>query len=375
MHIWNHLSDGSRLETILFLYNSGPKWRVWWCNVKSPSLSSDQMILSGLWETSLALKTDINCWTMVIANATGGGKHTESFSQQLCSVSLTDGIHGELIFIATLDVILSITAFLGNTLILIALRKESSLHPPSKVLFNCLATTDLCVGLIVQPIHVSYLISRVQEKWDFCPYAVASHFIACYTLSGVSLLTVTGKSVDRLLAALLGLRYRQVVTLKRTYVLVVLFWVVSILAATSYLINDLITFWYGYIVISLCVVISMSSYTKIFFTLRRHQTEVQNHTQQPSQGTELNLARYRRAVFSTLWVQCALVVCYLPYCIVSACFRYGRKSHFQSYFLAWELTITLAYLNSSLNPFLYCWKISEVKQAVKKTIREMLYCS
>ena len=309
---------------------------------------------------------------MAISNVTRGGKQTGSFSQQLCSVSLTDGMHGELIFFAALDIILSITAFLGNTLILIALRKESSLHPPSKVLFNCLATTDLCVGLIVQPIHVSYLISRVQEKWGFCPYAVASHFVACYTLSGVSLLTVTGKSVERLLAALLGLRYRQVVTLNRTYVVVVLFWVVSILAATSYLINDLITFWYGYIVISLCVVISISSYTKIFLTLRRHQTEVQNNTQQPSQGTGLNLVRYRKAVFSTLWVQLALVVCYLPYCIVSACFPYGRKPHFQSYFLAWELTISLAYLNSSLNPFLYCWKISEVKQAVKKTIREML---
>jgi len=310
---------------------------------------------------------------MATANVTGGGKQTESFSQQLCSVSLTDGIHGELLFIAALDIILSVTAFLGNTLILIALRKESSLHPPSKVLFKCLATTDLCVGLIVQPIHISYLISRVQEKWDLCPYAVASHFVACYTLSGVSLLTVTAISVDRLLALFLELRYRQVVTLKRTYVIVVVFWVVSILGATSYLINDHITFWYGWIVISLCVVISISAYTKIFLTLRRRQTQLQDHTQQPSQGIPLNLARYRKAVFSALWVQLALVVCYLPYCIVSACFRYDRQS--VSYFLAWELTITLAYLNSSLNPFLYCWKISDVKQAVKMTIREMLSCS
>ena len=312
---------------------------------------------------------------MAKANLTGAGKQTDSFSQQLCAVSLTDGIQGELIFIAALDIVLSITAFLGNTLILIALRKESSLHPPSKVLFNCLATTDLCVGLIAQPIHVSYLISRVHGKWDFCSHAVTSHFLACYTLSGVSLLTVTCKSVDRLLAALLGLAYRQVVTLKRTYVVVVLFWVLSVLAAISYLINDLITFWYGDVVISLCVVISISSYTKIFRTLRGHRRQVQNNTQQQSQGTRLDFARYRKAVFNTLWVQLALVVCYLPYCIVSACFRYARKSHFQSYFLAWELTITLAYLNSSLNPFLYCWKISEVKQAVKMTVREMLCCT
>ena len=43
-------------------------------------------------------------------------------------------------------------------------------------------------------------------------------------------------------------------------------------------------------------------------------------------------------------------------------------------FLIGGLTVTLVYLNSSLNPFLYCWKISEVKQAVKETIREVLCC-
>jgi len=42
----------------------------------------------------------------------------------------------------------SITAFLGNVLIIIALQKPSSLHPSSKLLFGCLAVTDLGVGLI-----------------------------------------------------------------------------------------------------------------------------------------------------------------------------------------------------------------------------------
>ena len=34
---------------------------------------------------------------------------------------------------------------------------------------------------------------------------------------------------------------------------------------------------------------------------------------------------------------------------------------------------TLVYLNSSLNPFLYCWRITEVRQAVKATIKKV-YC-
>ena len=61
---------------------------------------------------------------------------------------LSAGLHGHLTLLSVLHSFLSVTAFLGNTLILIALRKESSLHPPSKLLLRSLATTDLCVGLI-----------------------------------------------------------------------------------------------------------------------------------------------------------------------------------------------------------------------------------
>ena len=39
------------------------------------------------------------------------------------------------------------------------LRKESRLHPQSKVLFRCLATTDLCVGIIAGPPKVCYFVA------------------------------------------------------------------------------------------------------------------------------------------------------------------------------------------------------------------------
>ena len=315
---------------------------------------------------------------MAITNFTAGGKQTVEFLQLICSASLTGGIHKQLTNILGINIFLAVSAFLGNALILVALRKESSLHPPSKLLLSCLAATDLCVGLITEPLYVTHLMSLVHEKWNLCRYLLDSFLIAGYTLSSVSLLTMTAVSVDRLLALLLGLRYRQVVTLKRTYVIVATFWVVATVAAMLYLRNHLITFWYGYLVISLCEVISIFSYSKIFLILRRQQTQqVQNHLQQqqqqqPSQAIPLNIARYRKAVSSALWVQLALVVCYLPYGVVSAWFKNARQT--PSDFLAWELTITLVHLNSSLNPLLYCWKISEVKQAVKQTIRDALCC-
>ncbi len=217
-------------------------------------------------------------------------------------------------------------------------------------------------------------MSLAHDNRDLCHHTLAAAYITSYLLCSVSLLTLTAISVDRLLALLLRLRYRQVVTMKRTNVIVVSFWVVSSVAALSYLVDHQITIWVGRIIILFCVVTSIVSYLKIFLTLRHHQTQVQDPVQkqqQPSQAVPLNIARYRKAVSSALWVQLTLVACYLPYGIVGA-FSYNRLSPSKN--LALFITATLVYLNSSLNPFLYCWKISEVKQAVKQTIRDALCC-
>ena len=316
---------------------------------------------------------------MAITNSTAGEKQIETFQQLRCSATWASGIHEDLIYLSAFNIFLSITAVLGNTLILVALRKVSSLHPPSKLLFRCLATTDLCVGLITVPLNVVYSVSVAQEEWNLCRYSLSSLVIAGYTLCSVSLLTVTAISVDRLLALLLGLRYKQVVTLRRTYVIVVIFWIMSAVAAIFYLFNTQIPTWYGRIVIPLCLGASVASYTKIFLRLRHHQTQgpqAQVHVQQEqtSQTNQLNIERYRKAVSSVLWVQGTLIVCYLPFNTVRALISYGKISSWSSSVLIFELATTLIYLNSSLNPILYCWKISEVKQAVKETITEALCC-
>ena len=63
--------------------------------------------------------------------------------------------------LAGINIFLAITASLGNTLILIALHKVTSINPPTKLLFRCLAVTDLFVGLISQPLYVIHSTSWV----------------------------------------------------------------------------------------------------------------------------------------------------------------------------------------------------------------------
>ena len=150
---------------------------------------------------------------MALKNFTEDENH-KTVQELNCSAQFVRGIESELIFLSALNIFLSIAAFLGNTLILVALHKETSLHPPSKPLYRNLAITDLYVGIIAEPLYVTYITSVVNERWDICHYANWAARFSGQTLCSVSLGTLTAISVDRLLALLLGLRYRQVVTLK-----------------------------------------------------------------------------------------------------------------------------------------------------------------
>ena len=297
-----------------------------------------------------------------------GEKNKKTRAELYCSTEFTVEVHDEVTFLSAINIFLSMTAFVENSLVLVALHNTRSLHPPSKLLFLNVAITDLCVGIIVEPLYVSYLMSVASERWDICYYAFLSSIITSYVMCSVSLLTLTTTSMDRLLALLLGLRYRQVVTLKRTRMTVAILWILSIVNTSSYFWDIRILVLWGKISVPLCLVVSGISYTKIFVTLRHNHIQVQDRSFQGQlqQTTLLNKARYRKAVSSALWVQLVLAFCYFPYIIAQAVT--SQKGMPLSGYLAREFTKTLIFLNSSLNPLIYFWKMRELRQAVKNTL-------
>ena len=281
------------------------------------------------------------------------------------------------VFLPALNILLSITASLGNALIVFVLHKVSSVHPPTKLLFRCLAVTDLCVGLIVQPLYVIIFLDIFAAVIAINPNI--THFVIeiqralSFALCGVSVFTSTAISVDRFLALKMGVRYRQVVSLRRVRSAITCFWLIGVLGGlVSCLLSVLIAYTTGVTFTVLCVVISVFFYSKIYLRLQQHQTQVEHvHQGQPNrQGNPLIITQFKKTVYSIAWVQLAMVVCYVPYIVSSIIIRTvdGWRGVSAEIFRA--STVTLLYLNSSLNPILYCWKITEVRQGVKDTVKQ-----
>ena len=241
----------------------------------------------------------------------------------------------------------------------------------AKLLFRCLAVTDLCVGLITQPLFTVTLLT----SFNVHRYVSLILSVSSLVLCGLSLLISTAISVDRLLALSL-LRYRHVVTLRRVRALIISFWFLVGASFGCLLISGIHFFVFG-VVMLISLLISAISYAKIYFRLRHQLLHVQGHVHQrqqlPPNGvvpTALNVARYKKTVSAITWVQLGLFACYSPFCatlVLPHLFEF-LDANVLPFFLC------LLFLNSSLNPILYCWKIREVKQTVKDTIRQLNCC-
>ena len=284
----------------------------------------------------------------------------------LCMAPLR-GTHS-LWFLVVSNAILAITSTLGNTLILIALSKESSLHRPSKILLRSLALTDFFVGILLEPLVVMALMTAEYERLSPCYYILNVCLFIGMPLFFASLFTLTAISVDRLLALLLGIRYRQVVTFKRVLMIVICFWTLAVGLPFWEIFKANISSYYGSIAVTTCC------YSWIYQKLLRHQIQIQEHVHQgqPNGHAPLSMARYRKTVSSALWVQFTVLACYLPTGILLVAM--AVKGVTLSLLVIWTFTTTLALLNSSLNPILYCWKMREVRRAVVDTIKK-IFCS
>ena len=288
-------------------------------------------------------------------------------------------------FLIALNIFLSIFVTVGNVLILVALRKVSSIHPPTKLLFRCLAVTDLCVGLLGQPLYV-YVVYTV--SLDIGNFIVELFYVCQFIISvlvAVSIFTSAAISVDRLLALLLGLRYRHVVTLCRVRVVIACVWFIAVSNASLFCVArilfhdklELASLWTVRAFAIFSIIVSTFSYTKIFFTLRHQQAQVQNHVQ-PEQSSRvrsvLNIARYKKTVYTVAWIQFAMLACYGPNILMAFLWHFGKKDDSTERRIAKEFFRCLIFFNSSLNPVLYCWRVKDFRQEVKNAIRKCLCC-
>ena len=93
--------------------------------------------------------------------------------------------------------------------------------------------------------------------------------------------------------------------------------------------------------------------------------------QQVAENSEIaNFARLVKSAVGVFSVYITVLVCYAPHFISLVCLKInGPTIALQRFFL---LSLVLVFLNSSLNPVIYCWKMRHIRQTLLNILRNIL---
>ena len=276
-------------------------------------------------------------------------------------------------------VLLSPIAVAGNGLVLAAIWKNPTLRTPPYILLCCLAFTDLCTGLITQPFYVATELMCLQEPQNIQDRLSLHRFVkvvseGCGTyFSSLTVFLITLMSVERWLY----MARRSLVTKRVAYFIVAIVLICPIPIAVLrtfqvlYGVYELALNTVSFTILFLCFLTTSMAYFKVFRIIKQHQQQVQaNVTSQNLAQPAINLAKYKKSVFSILLIVALFYISYLPF-LVFVGLHLSRLNH-SEVALAFSFSVIFMVLSSSLNPILYVWRMSEIRNGVKQLLKQLL---
>lgn len=276
----------------------------------------------------------------------------------------TKATHVTNIILVVMNLLTALSATVGNSLILLSVWRTPNLRTPSNILLCCLAFADFLVGLIVQPTNALQIIFEIKQNLQaYCVAKILTTGSLSWICAGVSFLVITAISVERFLAIKLHLRYESIVTVRRVLLVVLIFWVICV----SLVIARLLGVSYSALVMTVvimditCIVITVAAYFKIYQQVRTLQRKTKD---QMHLAPDIN--SFKRSAITMLYIITLFLGTFIPFITVLVIkMRRGGGPRLN---IIYNFFATFVYFSSSLNPFVYCFRLKEIRIAVFKIL-------
>ena len=266
-----------------------------------------------------------------------------------------------LVFITVISIITSPITFSLNALIIIAVKTKHRVKTKSNLAIACLSSTDGIMGVIGQPLFISWVIAELQGNTSstYCIRTLLSR-IALRVLGIASLSHLAMMNVERYIAIKHPLQYETIVTENSLTCLCVLPWITAILLTVPFADNNL------YLTVDnstmfLCMAIIFYCQIVLYYETRRHQKEIA--AQQVSLEAREKFLKEKKAFKLTTTVLFFLILCYLSLILARTLISKSVIKSVNLAYIALFAGIIVAIFNSIVNPIIYCVRIRQFRVA------------
>ncbi|XP_031568050.1 beta-1 adrenergic receptor-like [Actinia tenebrosa] len=280
-----------------------------------------------------------------------------------------------------LNAVVFLPTVAGNSLILVTMWRNPNLDSPNHIYLFSLATADFITGFVVQPSYVVHKMAWLYSKSSLSCTARIIMEIVAWISAAVSCSTVSIISLDRMLALQLHMRYQLYVTQRRAINSTLSIWIgLTILSCGRFFMKDIRPF----VVIGTIGILSgmanvFFAYGQIFRYMKHHRkkiglqcpsvTGINTSDSETTTAKKVKVKKLWRSAINLAYVVGLFVVAYLPF--VSTLIAFLVHGPTMQIDVAYDITRTIVFCVSLVNPFFYCWKISDVKIEVMKTLKKI----
>ena len=217
--------------------------------------------------------------------------------------SSAGSFYGLLVAAAVLSLAICFFTIFLNALVMVAVKIKRRLQTHPNILLACLALTDLMVGLVVQPLHITKTILLIQGKdfHEFCDIdlAFSVSFVMVVLARSCQLVLVSG---ERYLAIKHTFTHASVVTEARLIVASALAWIA---AALFFLLILYVSFLSQAIIYSSIIVLQILVYKEA----RRHEKHILS--QQVSLEARAKFRQEKKALKLTTVILVTIFLCFV----------------------------------------------------------------
>ena len=286
-------------------------------------------------------------------------------SQMSCRQEILDSksYHYDLnISIIVINTPFAIFAVLSNLLIVITIGKSQELRVPANILLGSLAVTDLLVGLITQPLFITWRL-MLHYPSTICNSEVVHSLYECFLhlCAGGSFLSLAYLSTDRFLAVSKPLHYRANVTTTqaaRNMVILWLAWIGIVLLRYSGIdeeTNQTITS----VIAGTLVIYLVAAQIALIVSVKRNSI---HDLLSEGNATVIASKREARIALTIVYIFLALLVFLLPAVVVQIVLGFTSSNKSKTEL---NLAISALLINSSVNPVIYFWRGRDLRKAAR----------
>ena len=283
--------------------------------------------------------------------------------------------------------VINVAAFFGNLSVCYGVYRNQRLRTLTNMFVVALAVSDILISICCMPFTVATLI---RGRWIFDEHVCRFQGFAMFTFALASLLTMGVIAISRYFRVVKTQKFIELFTKRTIFMYVAAVWCAALLGSVPPLLfekegykfqpakamcmytfetNVAFTVFIECVYISTPLTFIVFCYTKVFYTVSRRNQVFSNENNPQQLRANVEEAKVTKTLAA---VMAGFAFCWLPICIMDYIdAARGKPTLPRPAYLTYGV---LAYLSSTLNPFIYGATNRHFRREYKAILKKLFGC-